>query len=77
MKCRFIIEEETPERLVIADVGHAQMSVTNDAEAVVEYLLRQGTIRPGVRLLYYDSEGRLDELKFDARGFVGFAPYKP
>jgi len=72
MRARFIVEEATPERVVISDVGTTQTSVTNDAEAVVEYLLWKGVIKPGMRLFYHDSTGRRDELLFNKEGFVDF-----
>lgn len=57
--------------LVIADDDGA-VSVTNDAEAVVKEL---EDILAGRRLLYYDTEGCLDELKIDIHGeFAGFGP---
>ncbi len=67
--------ECTPERLVIRDrneLGH--LSVTNDAEAVVAYLFRAGTLRDGRRLFYYDTDGNLDELLIKDGKFAGFAP---
>lgn len=62
--------------VVIRDIGpwteHA--SVTNDAERVVADMLANGLLRVGKRLYYYDSDGVLDEIKFDPDGFTGFAP---
>lgn len=49
------------------------MSVTNDAEAVVEFVL--GTMckwNPDVRILYRDSDMMWDELQHDGSGFIGF-----
>lgn len=65
----------TPDTLTIRDVGSSRgLTVTNDAEAVVAALHRDGDL--GTRtLLYYDSVGDLDELVHDGRGrFLGFAP---
>lgn len=74
VRARYIIDKEDEKTVVIADVGTTQMSVTNDAEAVVRDLHERGALR-GRRLFYYDSEGRLDELVHDGRGvFVNFAP---
>ena len=75
MKVVFDFVERKPGALTIRDVGSAQgkMSVTNDAEAVVEFLLHHKYLKPGQRLFYYDSEARLDELCFNAQGFTGFA----
>ena len=59
------------DELVIRDVGVGCMSVTNDAEAVVMELVRSGL--DGRRLLYYDTEGELDELVVKDGKFAGFA----
>lgn len=58
--------------LVIRDVGVECMSVTNDAEAVVEDLAAKGLLPPGRRLFYYDSDGQLDELLVKDGRFAGF-----
>jgi len=60
--------------LFIRDVGAnlGSMSVTNDAEAVVQWLMQQHLLRVGMKLGYYDSRGELDEITFDERGFTGF-----
>lgn len=74
LRASYRIEEQTDEKVVIRDVGRDCMSVTNDAEAVVRDLQRNGML-DGRRLFYYDSDGRLDELKHDGKGiFRGFAP---
>ena len=69
--------ESTPERLVIRDVGHRTcLSVTNDAEGVVAYLVRLGHLKMGRRLFYYDSTECLDEIviRWPAGVFAGFRP---
>ena len=70
------VVESTPTALTIRDVGKWDQhpTVTNDAEAVVGSLLRLGRLKPGMRLFYYDSDGRLDELVHDGAAFTGFAP---
>lgn len=69
------IELQTDEQILIKDVGTG-MTVTNDAEAVVRDLHRNGMLGKR-RLLYIDSEGKVDELKHDGNGtFQGFAPGK-
>jgi hypothetical protein len=74
LRAQYRIEEQTEEKIVIRDVGRDCMSVTNDAEAVVRDLQRNGML-DGRRLFYYDSEGQIDELKHDGNGvFRGFAP---
>jgi hypothetical protein len=63
----------TPECLVIEDVGdHSrQLTVTNDAEWVVEQI---ATMLNGRRLEYIDSEGNRDEIVVRDGRFAGFAP---
>ncbi len=57
---------------VIRDVGDG-LSVTNDAENVVKRLL-EGPLKQGQKLLYYDSDGLLDELVIKDGKFSGFGP---
>ena len=70
-RAEYIIVEETKDVLVIKDIGSNVMSVTNDAEAVVEELVDR---LAGRRLEYYDSEGARDQLLVRDGKFVGFAP---
>ncbi len=73
VRCKFWIEWILPDAMMISDVGNGDCpSVTNDAEAVVAYLLGSQLLNPGMRLLYLDSEEHEDELLFDADGFKGF-----
>lgn len=79
-RCRWEIDPATtPECLVIRDMNAGDVSVTNDAEAVVADLVRAGAL-PMLgdrrrRLMYYDSDNNLDELRVSLAGrFVGFAP---
>lgn len=66
--------EVSPTRVVLRDLdlaGHP--SITNDAEQVVAKLLDEGTLLPGLtRLFYVDTDGALDELVYDAKGFRMF-----
>lgn len=55
--------------IVDNDIG---MSVTNDAENVVEHLLN---IYPNKRIFYRDTEGDWSELVHNNKEFVRFAPY--
>ena len=63
--------------LVIRDLGpwDVHLTISNDAEWVVTWL-HDGGLLAGVKtLLYYDSEGKIDELRFSKGGiFQGFAP---
>jgi hypothetical protein len=69
---KYYIEEQTGDRVVIADLD-AGRSVTNDAEAVVRELHLGGLGKR--RLFYYDSFGVLDEILHDGKGnWLGFKP---
>lgn len=75
MKARasYVIERQSDTIIVIADVGTG-ITVTNDAEAVIQEMHERGLLQTQ-QVLYYDSEGQLDELKHDGKGrFTGFAP---
>lgn len=50
-------------------------SVTNDAEAVVEYVLECAPL-PIERIIYRDSMGVWDELKVKDGRFAGFRPLR-
>lgn len=63
------IRDEFPEVVFVEDVGTG-MSVTNNAEAVVE---RVAAAHPGRRIIYRDSEGDWDELLHRSGVFVDFA----
>lgn len=69
----YIIIEDTPEYLLIEDVGpwNIYLTITNGAESVVEELAEQLGTR---RLEYIDSSGDRDQLLVDDGKFVGFAP---
>lgn len=74
---RFVIipSESDQSKLTIQDVGHVDgITITNDVEAVVESLTREGLLPADRRLFYYDSEGQLDEITHKGGVFVGFAP---
>lgn len=75
-RARYRVEDQTDDTIFIKDVGGDGMTVTNDAEAVVRDLHRNGMLGDR-RLLYADSEGTIDEIRHDGKGvFVGFAPGK-
>ncbi len=60
---------------VIRDLsGDDSLSITNDAENVVANVVSLMSYTQGQRLLYYDSDGNLDELKIKDGKFAGFAP---
>lgn len=56
----------------ILDVGQGtDLSVTNDAENVVDEIL---LVYGEKRIVYRDSEGQWDEITHDGVDFTGFAP---
>lgn len=65
--------------LIIRDVGPWDqfLSVTNNAQQVVEELRVSGKLRVNQRLFYYDSEGQLDEILHKNGRFTGFQPVAP
>ena len=67
-----IVEYVHGEYIFIRDVGKECRSVTNDAEWVVEQLIKDYGIPAGVRIFYDDSDGRTDELLHDGSKFTGF-----
>jgi len=73
-----IIEDDYLQKkpLIIRDVGPWDLhpTVTNAAEEVVAGLVRRGLLPPGRRLLYYDSDGTLDEIVVEDGAFAGFRP---
>ena len=71
-----ILENIPGSPLIIRDVGpwNKCFSVTNDAEGVVELLVKSGFLDNNRRLFYYDSENDLDELVIKDGKFVGFLP---
>jgi hypothetical protein len=70
-----IVEDEPNKPLIIQDIGPWDefLTVTNDAEQVVEALVKEGRLPAGRRLLYFDSEyPDLDELLVRDGKFAGF-----
>lgn len=65
--------DRTEKVVIIRDLGpwDAHPTVTNDAEMVVRAMLPE--LR-GRRLLYFDSEGELAELRIRDGRFAGFGP---
>jgi hypothetical protein len=63
--------------LVIRDLGPWDQypTITNDAEHVVETLVKEGELSHSRRLLYYDSDNNLDEIVIRDGKFSHFKPY--
>jgi len=76
-KANFDVLENIPGNpLVIRDIGpwDKHLSVTNDAEGVVELLVKSGLLDNNRRLFYYDTNNNLDELVIKNGKFAGFSP---
>lgn len=59
--------------VAVVDLNDGSMSVTNDAEKVIDYLREIGDLAvPGTRVVYRDSEKRWDEMKIKDGRFDGF-----
>lgn len=76
MRASYSVVLAAPDVVVIRD-RRIGMTITNDAEAVVKDLLAKGVLKTGMRLHYYDTDGRLDELLFDENGFKDFSFARP
>jgi hypothetical protein len=78
MHANFKIMEQRENFVIIKDIGpwDKHISVTNDAEWVVQRLFRDNDIIEGQKLFYIDSEGQADEILIENGQFKGFAPGK-
>jgi len=72
MRANFIVDHVTAEIVFIIDQDDG-MSVTNDAEAVCEFLNNR---YPGRRIVYRDTMGQWDELGHKDGVFTDFLPYR-
>lgn len=72
MRCKFEILRADLETVLIEDLN-GPVSVTNDAEAVIKHLHKEGRLRKDTMVLYIDSQGNCDTLEHDGKGkFTGF-----
>jgi hypothetical protein len=74
-RAQYIIVSNVQDKpLVIQDIGpwDSFPTVTNAAETVVAELVASKHLTEGRRLLYYDSEGELDEIVVQNGRFAGF-----
>jgi len=69
-----IVKNAPREPLYLRDLGPWEecLTVTNDAERVVNQLVGQGYLPPGRRLIVCDSEGEWDEFLVKDGAFAGF-----
>lgn len=74
MKASYSIEWSNNKAILIKDLAliKGTMSITNDAEEVIENLIMTGRIRD--RVFYRDTNGDVDELVHDGKEFKAFMP---
>lgn len=77
MRANFDIVKKTDKFVLIRDIGpwDRYQTITNDAEGAVKFLLSNGELKVGQKLIYIDSEGDYCELKFNAKGFINFSNF--
>lgn len=61
------------ECLTIQGVGNG-VTITNDVENVVRRLYAAGLLQHGQPLMYYDTDGKLDQIVHAHGEFVRFSP---
>jgi hypothetical protein len=72
--CSFEVVSVERDAVTIRDLVRGR-SVTNDAEHVIEQLVKSGLLTEERKLFYYDTTGTLDEILWEPPSrFVGFAP---
>jgi len=65
--------------VILRDVGRPWdrfLTITNDAENVVDKLFKERELKPGQRLLYFDSDNELTELLIKDGKFAGVCSRK-
>lgn len=62
--------------VAVIDLNLGNRSVSNDAENVVRWLRARGSLRNSDRLIYRDSDGKWDQIEWDAQGAVFFRPMR-
>lgn len=74
---RFDVLAIQSDLIVLVDVGpwDKYLTVTNDAEGVIQKLSSRGL--DGRRVIYYDSEGEPTELRHNGARFTGYGPILP
>lgn len=76
MPCFEIESAAGADPVVVRDIGPWDQypTITNAPEELVSFMFRNGQLTHGRRLLYYDSEGQLDEIVVKDGRFAGFKP---
>lgn len=73
LKCEFKIVENKDSYILLEDLAniYSSMSITNDAENVIEFLNNKLDIA-NKKIYYVDTDGRVDILCHDNGKFIGF-----
>lgn len=71
VRAQYSVLRDTPEMIWIVDLDRGAMSVTNDADAVVDEVV---AIYGDKRIVYRDSDGHWDELRHMHGAFLSFEP---
>lgn len=73
-ECHYRIIQQEDDIVMLQDECeiYGGPSITNAAEQVIESLANSGDIGPGVRVLYQDTNGDIDELIHDGDKFLDF-----
>ena len=72
-KSNFVIVQETDEYMYIVDISLHFDTITNTVKSVLSQLYAHH-ILGNKRLIYRDSDGRIDEIKHNNGVFINFAP---
>jgi hypothetical protein len=74
MRATFTVVENTKKYILLKDeaITTGTMSITNDAEDVVDFLFENNLIGPSTRIFYIDTDDRVDELLHAYGKFDGF-----
>ena len=68
-----LLKHEQGIYIFIRDIGHnSGRSITNDAEYIINQLYMEYGITDSTRIIYEDSEGKIDEIVHSGKKFKSF-----
>lgn len=70
----FTIVSKDAAQITLQDIGPWDVypTITQNPEAVIEWLFYMGELPSGREVYYWDTEGRRDQITHDGRSFTGF-----
>jgi phage protein D len=72
-RAKYEIIEDNKDFILLDNIDSAGKSITNDAENIIEDLIKASNVDINNKLVYYiDTEGRVDILKHNNIKFTGF-----